>query len=173
MPRSVFLSYHHGNDQSYCDSFRNIFCNDFTQIFTDRSLRNSLDSEDPTYIDRTVREQYIHGSSVTIVLCGYETPFRKYIDWEISDTLLYDHALLGVILPTCESPYNFATNQSAYRLPPRLQDNLDSGYAHAVLWTPDHVFMRAAVEQAINRKSIAAKRNTRPHMQRNSSRRGW
>ena len=170
MPRSVFISYHHGNDQHYCDSFRNTFCNDFMQIFTDRSLQNSLDSEDPTYIDRTVREKYIHGSSVTVVLCGRDTYLRKYIDWEIADTLLYDHALLAVILPDCETYYDPQNFQLRYRVPPRLQDNLTSGYAHSIFWTYDHYTMRQAVEDAISKKRLSLKRNDRPFMQRNGHR---
>lgn len=170
MPRSIFISYHHANDQYYCDTFRNFYCNDF-QIFSDNSLQRRLNSDNASYIDRRVREDYIRGSSITIVLCGRDTRFRKFVDWEISDTLLYDHALLGIILPTCEISYDAFSLNNKPLLPSRLQDNLDSGYANLIHWTLDHWALNNAVEQAIRQKSLLAKRNARPHMQINSYRR--
>lgn len=171
MPRNVFISYHHGNDQFYCDEFRRIFCNDFDNIFADNSLQRALNSDNATYIDRTVREQYIYGSSVTIVLCGRDTPLRKFIDWEINDTLLYNHGLLGIILPSVERTSGNYWTPSTPILPPRLQDNVTSGYAHIIDWNNNHLAMRSAVEQAIAQKSLAKKRNDRAHMQRNGYRR--
>jgi len=42
-------------------------------IFTDKSLERRIDSEDADYLRRTIRENNISGSSLTIVLCGAET----------------------------------------------------------------------------------------------------
>jgi MTH538 TIR-like domain (DUF1863) len=162
MPRRVFISYHHGNDQYYCDEFRRFYCNDYG-IFTDNSLQRALNSVNTTYIDRTVRENYIYGSSITIVFCGRDTRFRKFVDWEISDTLLYDHALLGIIIPGCEQWYDQANYTYQPLLPERLYDNYVSGYANVVPWQLDHYGMYQAIEQAISQKSIRAKNNTRVH----------
>jgi len=67
----VFVSYHHGNDQPWYDRFAVVFGGAY-EVFTDRSLRDSIHSDNTEYVMRVIREQYITGSSVTIVLCGSE-----------------------------------------------------------------------------------------------------
>src|SRR5580692_10801423 len=93
--RSVFVSYHHDNDQYYYNQLA-AACDQFCQLIRDASLREPLDSEDSDYISRAIREGYITGTSCTIVLCGTETSKRKHIDWEIKATLDKVHGLVGV-----------------------------------------------------------------------------
>src|SRR5262245_32055382 len=95
--RRVFVSYHHA-DQAW----KNALVQEFSRrlgIFTDGSLDDRVDSNQPDYVHRQIREEYITGSSVTIVLCGAQTWKRRYIDWEIHSTLFKRHALLGIVLP--------------------------------------------------------------------------
>ena len=80
--RKVFVSYHHDLDQAYYDRFSALFCGVY-DILQDRSLDRRIGSEEAEYVMRRIREDYLRGSSVTIVLCGRETPWRKYVDWEI------------------------------------------------------------------------------------------
>lgn len=169
MKRKIFISYHHKNDQYYCDTFRNTFCNDF-ETFTDNSLQRALNSDSADYIDRRVREEYIFGTSVTIVLCGQDTRFRKFVDWEIGATLNYRHGLLGIILPTCETYYDGRTFQNYYHLPQRLSDNTSNGYAHIIHWNSNHYEMQNAVEIAISRATMTQADNSRTYLKINGHR---
>ena len=125
--RKIFISYHHDLDQVYYAMISGIFSNQFEAI-QDNSLDRLIDSDDPDYVMRRIRENYIRGSSCTLVLCGSQTRWRKYVDWEIKATLDRRHGLVGVHLPT-NPPEGGGIHK-----PDRLQDNLDSGYAEWVIW---------------------------------------
>lgn len=123
--RKVFVSYHHGGDQAYYNAFSQAF-HDTYDVITDNSLERVVDSEDVEYVMRRIRENYVQGSSCTVVLVGRETHLRKYVDWEIKATLDMEHGLIGVQLPTL--PVNA---QGRVSVPERLSDNINTGYA---LW---------------------------------------
>lgn len=72
----VFVSYHHRNDQYYADWFTTLFDRTYS-VVTDRSLDAGLDSDDAEYIYQRIRDEFISGTSCTIVLCGAETPNRN------------------------------------------------------------------------------------------------
>ena len=97
--RKVFISYHHGGDQAYYDAFSKTFADTYEAIF-DNSLERRIDSDNVDYVIQRIRDNFITGSSCTVVLCGAETPWRKYVDWEIKATLDKEHGLIGVNLPT-------------------------------------------------------------------------
>lgn len=99
--RKVFISYHHANDQHYYNEFSRFFSGSY-DIFYDNSLDRRIDSTKSEYVNRKIREDYIVGSSATIVLCDSETFKRKWVDWEIHATLYHRHCLLEIILPTCQ-----------------------------------------------------------------------
>lgn len=123
--RKVFVSYQHRGDQGYYDGFCRVFCDTY-DVLQDNSLDRLIESDNADYVIRQIRENYVTGSSCTIVLCGVDTPNRKFVDWEIKATLDAQHGLVGVKLPTLQ-----VVNNSCLK-PARLQDNLDSGYA---VWT--------------------------------------
>ncbi len=122
----VFVSYHHGGDQLYYNEFSRMF-HDVYEFIYDNSLEREIDSDNIDYVLRRIRENYVTGSSCTIVLVGKNTYGRKYIDWEIKATLDAGHGLIGVCLPG--APRN-ATN-GLITVPDRLHENIKSGYA---LW---------------------------------------
>lgn len=125
----LFLSYHHGNDWLYYKLFSEIFGSAYRCI-QDHSVGELINSTDPDYVYRRISERYIVNTSCTVVLCGRETPWRKYVDWEIKATLDRKHGLVGVLLPTItQSPF---TDQII--VPDRLLDNLHSGYASWIHW---------------------------------------
>jgi len=163
--RSVFVSYHHDNDQFYYDQLAAV-CDQACQFIRDASLREAIDSDDTDYLSRAIREGYITGSSCTIVLCGSETWKRKHVDWEIKATLGKKHGLVGVNLPT-----NPLTITGKYTVPDRLHDNIQSGYA---IWTDWVTFtssiakLKEIVESAIARPSLLIQ-NGRDLMARNLS----
>lgn len=67
--RKVFVSYHHGGDQAYYDEFSRFFHDQYEAI-RDNSLERLIQSDDTEYVMRQIREQYITGTSCTIVLIG-------------------------------------------------------------------------------------------------------
>lgn len=163
--RKVFVSYHHGRDQGYYDAFIHAFSNTY-DVITDNSLNRAVDSDNPDYVMRRIRESYITGSSCTIVLCGVETPWRKYVDWEIKATLDKNHGLIGVNLPT-----NPQGSSGKFTVPDRLYANIQSNYAIWTIWahvTSNLTTLPQLIEQA-NSTSAGLINNSTPIRQRNST----
>jgi len=160
----VFISYHHANNQWDCDRFSKLFA-DVYEIVSDASLDRRIDSEDVDYQIRRIREDFITGTSITIVLCGRETYKRKFVDWEIHATLNKEHALLGVNLPD-----NPLTPEGNYIVPARLHDNIASGFAGWMQWSEDPHVVGQAISDARARASNSTSliNNSRPTMKRNS-----
>ena len=161
--RRVFISYHHNYDQWYYNEFSRFFADGYEAI-QDNSLDRSIDSENTDYVIRRIREKYITGTSCTIVLCGPQTRWRKYVDWEIKATLDKYHGLIGIKLPN-----NPVDLQGRYHKPDRLQDNVDTGYAILIGWEelnngPD--FLKNTIEIVNNRSSTLVS-NTRALRKRN------
>lgn len=151
--RKVFVSYHH-KDQIWVDSFRKQYSGIY-EVFTDCSLDEAIDSSNLQYINRTIREDYITGTSITLVLCGSETWKRKCVDWEIYSTLWKDHALLGIMLPTLKPIVQ--NNQSVRQVPDRLYTNIMSGYAQWMEWPQNSQQLKQAIDIAIQSGSVNKK----------------
>jgi hypothetical protein len=146
--RKIFVSYHHRNDQPYYDVLTKTFAETY-EVIQDTSLERMIDSEDHDYVLQRIREKYITGSSCTIVLCGPETPWRKYVDWEIKATLDKEHGLIGVNLP-----HNPRDAAGRVCVPDRLNDNIISGYATWTGWeqlVQHSAALKATVEMANGR----------------------
>jgi hypothetical protein len=124
----IFVSYHHRGDRAYYEAFARVFCDSY-DILQDRSVDREIDSDNVEYVLRRIREDYITGTSCTIVLCGAETSKRKFVDWEIKATLDKEHGLIGVNLPS-----NFANLDGTVPTPDRFFDNYKSGYAGWTQW---------------------------------------
>lgn len=163
--RKIFVSYHHAGDQQYYNAFTAAF-DDTYDILFDNSMQRRIDSDNVDYVLQRIRDSFIWGTSCTIVLCGLETPWRKYVDWEIKATLDMEHGLIGVNLPT-----NRANAGGSVIVPDRLHDNIQSGYA---VWTNWNAFTQSAstvkslIGQAVCR-SVSQIVNKRPMMARNGS----
>jgi hypothetical protein len=123
----VFVSFHHGGDQAYYDIFSNLFHDTYEAVY-DNSLERRIDSDNVEYVLRKIREDYLTGTSCTIILVGRDTWGRKFVDWEIDATLLKQHGLLGLQLPTLPIINDTVT------VPGRLSDNINSGYALWMRW---------------------------------------
>jgi hypothetical protein len=117
--RRVFVGYHHHGDQQAYQRFVGDYSDDL-EVFSDHSVERAADSDDVEYLARVCRDR-IKGTSVTVILVGRQTGGRKFVDWEIMDTLDRDHGLVGILAPG-------VSDEQAW-LPDRLQDNLTSGYA--------------------------------------------
>jgi hypothetical protein len=157
--RKVFVSYHHRGDQGYYDAFSRVF-HDGYETITDNSLERRVDSADVNYILRRIREFHLNGSSCTIVLCGRDTPKRKYVDWEIEASLNQNMGLVGIGLPS------IVWVGEGTSKPLRLQDNIDSGYAEWILWETiidDPSRLSPIIERAVA-KSVRLIANSRTRM---------
>jgi len=162
--RKIFVSYHHANDQYYYNEFSRIFSDGYETI-RDNSLDRRIDSDNSDYVIRKIREDYLTGTSCTIVLCGPETRWRKFVDWEIKATLDKEHGLVAVGLP------NNPIIQGGTHKPDRLQDNIDSGYAVYVPWsdiiTAPHILSQKIEVANSNNKIFIA--NNRALRKRNGA----
>ncbi len=164
--RKVFVSYHHAGDQAYYNVFSITFHDQFEAIF-DNSVDRRIDSDYSEYIMRQIREDFIAGTSCTIVLCGAETPWRKFVDWEIKATLDKQHGLIGVRLPTA-----FVDLASNWHAPDRFVDNVSSGYASWTTWDdlvaggPSGLIV---LVEAANGRPASLIANNRPLMARNGT----
>lgn len=161
--RRIFVSYHHGGDQGYYDAFSRLY-HDNLQLITDTSLERAVDSGNADYVMRRIREEHLHGSSCIVVLCGANTPNRKYVDWEIYASLSQGMAVVGVGLPSITWYQNGGTFK-----PARLQDNISTGYAEWTLWQ-DLANAPGILQQKIEfgvAKSARLVDNSRQRMARN------
>jgi hypothetical protein len=153
--RKIFVSYHHGNDQAYYNQFSSHF-HDLFEVIHDNSLDRQIGSDNSEYVIRAIRERFISGTSCTLVLCGADTPYRKFVDWEIKATLDKEHALIGVILPTAR------VVNGKIIVPDRFVANVHSGFAHTVNWQDlydaniglNHIVNNAVLHAQANRARI-------------------
>jgi MTH538 TIR-like domain (DUF1863) len=159
--RNVFISFHHEDEFEVA-----VFCKRFAQYFNQmRTLGVSeegdeyaekINSGDPEYVMRKIRERKIAGTSCTIVLIGKCTWTRRYVDWEIAATLRQNQndprgGLIAVQLPS-------ASENGWDTLPPRLLSNISSengvqnGYARSYGPAPSDGTIANWVEEAITRR---------------------
>ncbi len=169
----IFLSYYHKDDQNYRDYFESYF----RHTYITRSVQlGDINSDNSTeYIKRLIQEDYISDASVVVVLVGPRTRCRKHVDWEISAGLNRKvggcSGLLGILLP--EFPL---TTDDKYRpsdLPPRLNDNVQTGYASLYWWKSvvnDANFLTKILDEAFDKRQTVARsiNNHRLQMQRNT-----
>jgi len=160
--RRIFISYHHHGDRAYKEAFAR-FAEEF-ELLEDRSLERLLDSDDTEYVEREIREEYISGTSVTIVLCGAATWQRRFVDREIRPSLIQQSGLIGVQLPTLTATLPGGT----VSVPARLHDNIVTGYALWRSWRDiaSPVVLRRWVEEALGRDKRLID-NCRPKMRAN------
>ncbi len=93
----VFISYYQA-DQDEVVEFVNTF-DEERDVFIARVIgtemsQDIIDSNDPAYVMRRIRELYLGDSTVTIVMIGKCTWARRYVDWELQATLR--HRVLGL-----------------------------------------------------------------------------
>ena len=120
----VFISYHHKNDQWAKD--RLIELNKQFDFFIDKSVDTGdiPDEWDDQKIRTAIRDNYLKNSTVTILLVGTETKYRKHIDWELFSSM-YDGAvnkrsgIVVIMLPStgCSSCNASFDNEKAVVFP--------------------------------------------------------
>lgn len=148
----VFISYYHKDDQPYKEAFVKAF----SQHFINKSVQDGDINTDVSteYIKRLIQTDFLTDTSVLVVLFGLNTWGRKHVDWEISAALNKKvggySGLLGIVLPTV--PLTDKGCVSNKYIPPRLLDNIGSGYSKLYTWDSiyksDGIFIKSAVETA-------------------------
>jgi hypothetical protein len=145
----IFVSYQHATDQYYYNEFSHIF-HDTHECVYDSSLDDEIDSDDHDYIKQRIRDEFIAGTSCTVVLVGPTSYQRKHLDWEIKATLDKQHGLIGVQLPNLPVQPN-----NTVIVPDRLHSNIRSGYALWLTW-------QQVIASAANFKQYVADASNRP-----------
>ena len=154
----VFISYHHAEDQAYKDALMRY--GEGAGVFISKSVgEGDIDPENkPETIRRTIRDEHLKDSTVTIVLAGRETRKRKHVDWEIYSSM-YDgpvnkkNGIAVITLPSAGGAEYYPDTESAIRdfgvaresivpmtqvdywaLGPRLERNLVEGRIWVLRW---------------------------------------
>lgn len=95
MTRRVFISYQHA-DQMKARGLNLMTYNKNVNVdFTGRHLLDPVNSQDPDYITRKIKEQ-IKGSSATIVLIGKNTADSAWVNKEIQWSEEKGNGIIGI-----------------------------------------------------------------------------
>ena len=104
----VFISFHHDNDQKYKDELVKMG----NAVFIDMSVKLGEIPEEwsDERIRTFIRDEHLRDSTVTILLVGKETKFRKHVDWELYSSMFdgkvnKKSGIVVVLLPTAKSEY--------------------------------------------------------------------
>lgn len=174
---NVFISYHHGNDEAYKLEFERLFSGIYdvleTKAVSDGDINPYLKTET---IRQKIRDEFIRSASVTVVLIGSETWKRKHVDWEISSSIRdtqYNSrtGLLGILLPTY--PRNDISHYDKCTIPPRLQDNIDCGFAKVYNWSTNAHEVQQWIHEAFLRRKTVNPSNSRDMFVNNRSSNSW
>ena len=148
--RKVFISYYHGDQDAV-----NKFINDFSDVFIAKTVGVKdgdfdINSNNPQYIMRKIRETKLSDSTVTIVLIGSCTHSRRYVDWEVKASLQQ-----GETLPNGLIAINLPYMGKQGALPSRISDNLcrdpngkDTGYARYYIYPDSKEMLYNWIEEA-------------------------
>ena len=106
----VFISFHHANDQEYKDAL--VKCAEEKNVFIDGSVDTGdiPDDWDDQKIREYIRDEYLRDTTVTILLVGAETKYRKHVDWELYSSMIdgkknRKSGVLVILLPSAKSSY--------------------------------------------------------------------
>lgn len=157
--RKCFVSYHH-DDTVAVEAFITRFGR---SNFLKRGITlpdEVINSSDPEYVMRRIRQLYLRDSTVTIVLVGRCTWSRRFVDWELQASLRRPadgrpNGLIGILLDRSTRP----------SLPPRFAANRDSGYATYHYYPPNVGTLEGWIEDAyqarVSRRSKIVNPRTR------------
>ncbi|MEW5704940.1 MAG: TIR domain-containing protein [Pseudomonadota bacterium] len=162
--RKCFVSYHHA-DQPWVDRFVNTF--DHGQnLFIARGLgqtmaQDIIDSTDPEYVMRRIRELYIRDSTVTLVMLGRCTWARRYVDWEIQASLRAPqnglaNGLLAIKMPAFPEDGAFPDRLNRNLLTPEKKAAGSDCFARWMAYPQSSDELWQAIEAAFQRRTTHA-----------------
>lgn len=97
MPRRVFFSFHYQNDIFRVNQIRGLpnMIGTAAAGFSDASLWEATKRQGDASIKRLI-DDGLHGTSVTVVCIGSATAGRRYVDYEINESLKRGNGVLGL-----------------------------------------------------------------------------
>jgi hypothetical protein len=110
--RRIFISFDHADTQAV-NGF--IGCRECVDSFDfyNHKLDHRINSSEPNYIARVIREEYIRPASVTVVLIGAYTYASEWVKWEISESIQQEKGILGIRLKHTWGPVPFGVPDDA------------------------------------------------------------
>lgn len=104
MARRVFFSFHYERDIWRANQVRNSWVTKpdrETAGFWDHAKFEAVERQGEAAVRRWIDNQ-MKGSSVTVVLIGYETASRKWVNYEITQSAELDKGMLGIYIHNCK-----------------------------------------------------------------------
>jgi Thoeris protein ThsB, TIR-like domain len=171
----VFISFHHGNKtidpkcgQYWKERFESLF-RDYYETIISRSVQDG-DIKDGIQTETTrqkIRDEFIADATVTVVLIGPDTWKRKHVDWEISSSIRDTKnnsrcGLIGILLPTYPNYDSVKNTYNGNTIPPRLQKNIDCGFATIHVWNENSAIVSDWIHKAFERRNKINPDNSYP-----------
>lgn len=130
----------------------------------DGDIRTDIATET---IRQKIRDEFIADASVTVVLIGPETWKRKHVDWEISSSIRDTKnnprcGLIGILLPTYPNYDSIKNTYNGKTIPPRLQKNIDCGFATIHVWNENPAIVANWIHNAFERRDKMNPDNSYP-----------
>lgn len=149
-----FVSYHQA-DKKAVDGFVEKFSGGFIRRGMEMT-DDIINSNNPDYVMKRIRELYLKDSTVTIVLIGRCTWARRYVDWEVQSSLRQPADGLPNGLVAIQLWESYKT------LPNRVQLNLDSGYSKFYKYPASQAGFDSIVDEAFNARTTLASKIANP-----------
>jgi hypothetical protein len=171
----VFVSFHNGDKaidpkcgHYWKERFESLF-HDYYETLISISVQEG-DIKDGLSTETTrqkIRDEFIADATVTVVLIGPETWRRKHVDWEISSSIKDTKknprcGLLGLLLPTYPNYDPIKRTYHPKTIPPRLQKNIECGFATIHVWNENPIIVQDWIHQAFERRDKVLPDNSYP-----------
>lgn len=145
MARRVFFSFHYQNDVWRANQIRNlgVVVGQAAAGFQDASLWEETKKKGDAAVKKLI-DAGLDGTSVTVVLIGTETANRKYVAYEIEQSVSRGNGLLGIFIHTLKDKNGKTSTKGA--VPNGLKDRSVPTYD----WDPDRfgTWVEAAAKKA-------------------------
>ena len=130
MSRRVFFSFHYQNDIFRVNVIRNSHIVEGTAAagFQDASLWEATKLKGDAAIKALI-DKGLENTSVTVVLIGEKTADRKYVKYEIEQSIARGNALLGIYIHNIKD-----INGKTSFIPGRVPEALRNAGAHVYTW---------------------------------------
>jgi hypothetical protein len=144
-----FVSFHADDEAEvtqFMDDFGDQFIGTAVGVTEDDDF---IDSDDTDYVMDQIRELYLGGTTVTIMLIGACTWSRRFVDWETYASLreYKTYAPSGLVA------INLPSLGKTGALPKRVEDNRASGYAHYYTYPETKSELRDHITEAFEART--------------------
>ncbi len=142
MPRHVFFSFHYAKDIFRVNQIRNLpeIIDEAAAGFKDKSLWEESKTKGDAVIKKLI-DNALLGTSVSVICIGSATAGRKYINYEIEQSIARQNGILGVKIHHLKVPREGASAEGT--VPPIL---VRGGYP--IYEYVDHASLKRWIEAA-------------------------